>query len=96
MIPYLIAGCVGALLVNNTKPKTRVNKLKCIGPRTGTLYLVEELPQAGLLIVHYAGATGTFERRGTTGLHIIRGLGHPAALKLMKKDFESEHANDVT
>lgn len=89
MFPVIpvIAGLVGAGLVARGKPNSKFRKLHSIGPRSGVVYEVDSLIDSGLILVHYQGAVGTFEKTDEGNFRWIKGQGNPYVLAAMIKDF---------
>lgn len=89
MLPHVIAGLFGAWFVGRTKPRTKVEKKTCLGPRSGVTYQVEDFPSAGFLVVKAPdGSQGVFTRAvNGPGLEYARGRGNPQTMQLMIADF---------
>jgi hypothetical protein len=94
---FLPIGCflVGALVMGRTKPQTQVRKLTALGPRSGIVYTVEDLPEVGSIIVRAPGkaAIGQFLRRSVKdpraiGFTFQTGQGDPRLIEAMRRDFE--------
>jgi len=87
MLPYIASAIVGAVFMGRTKPKTKMRKSMVFGPRTGTLYTVEELQDSGYHVVHAPdGSIGLFLKIGPTPFQFVGGKGSAATVELMKKD----------
>lgn len=84
----------GLALMGRTKPESTVRKLVALGPRTGLVYQVEDLPDTQTVIVRAPGnrAVAQFLRASvrdgrSPGLVYSHGSGDPAALKAIANDF---------
>jgi hypothetical protein len=87
MIPYLIAGLVGALVSNRGKPTSSVKKRQIIGARSGLDYEVDDLTESGIIIVHGPGAVGAFQRKDDgPGYKWLKGSGDRHVLAAMIGD----------
>ena len=84
----VVAGLVGAALVNRRRPQSRVHKRECYGPRTGATYQVEDFPDARLVSVSYGRAGTAYLLRNQQGVLQLRSYqGDPRLLEAIKKDF---------
>ena len=97
MIFPLVCMAAGALVMGRRAPKTQVRKLLCLGPRSGIVYTVEDLPEVGTVIVRAPAdqAIAQFLRAsvktpGTPGLIWQNGRGAPEMLAWMRRDFGLE------
>ena len=89
MLPYVVVGLAGMWAASRGKPTARVSKMKCLGTKSGLTYEVDDIPSAGVILLHYRGSTGTFERKkGGRGFKWVRGTGHPQVLAAMIRDFQ--------
>jgi hypothetical protein len=88
MIPYLVAGVIGAYLANRRAPASKVNKLKCIGPVTGLTYEVEELPEADSIIVRI-NRTCVSLRKTKDGYRLLKATGDTTDIQSIRQDFGS-------
>lgn len=87
MIIPLVIGCVvGAALISRGSPRTRVKKLTTIGTASGGTYMVEQLPQAGIMIVHAPGCVAVFERQADGSFSFLRGSGDQRAIVSVVRD----------
>lgn len=84
---YVIAGVVGALWSNTTKPKTKVTKSVVIGPKTGIRWTVEYLEDLGVMLVIQGATRGAF-RRTPEGWRLAKVTGDRTTAEAMKRDFE--------
>lgn len=93
---FIPVGCfvAGLLMMGRTKPQSTVRKLVCLGPRTGLVYAVEDLPETGTVIVRAPGgrAVAQFTRASvrdgrSPGLIYSHGSGDATALKAIAADF---------
>jgi hypothetical protein len=88
VIPYLIAGAVGAWIAGKSKPHTDSKKRELIGPKSGLTYRVDEFPAQGVVMVHGPRAVGVFERKPNgPGFRWLRGNGDKRVLAWMIRDF---------
>ena len=88
MIPYIGAAVVGLWLGRKGRPTSKVVKRECIGPKSGIVYSVDDMPQSGLLVVHGPHAVGTFRKnKRKPGHAFLGGKGHPQAIRTMIGDF---------
>lgn len=96
MYKFAAAALVGAALVYGVRPKTRVKKLKIIGPKTGATYQVEEFPEAGFMLVKAAdGSVAVFQRKaaspgGGAGFAWQHGKGRSETLRAIYRDVIGE------
>jgi hypothetical protein len=88
MLPYAIGAAIGAIFVARGRPKAAIRQYQALGPRTGLAYPVEEVVEAGLIIVRAPNATVCFFRRKTGGFAFYRASGEPKAVELIRRDFE--------
>ena len=93
MLPVFLGMLGGAWLVGRGKPRTRVQKKKCLGPATGRTYEVDDMTQAGVIVVTHVNpiATVTFVRT-PQGFRHVKASGHPELVKGMLHDFASRTA----
>lgn len=88
MWTYLIAGVVGALYATRKKPVTKVIKHECFGSRSGTKYLVEEIPETGVVVVRANdGSVAVMRRTVANSFALDRGRGNPNTIRLIESDF---------
>lgn len=103
MIVPIIAVIVGLAIGGRSKPLSRQSKMKMLGPKTGTHYEVEDLPDSGIVVVHAPdGTNATFERpasvepgqastlSGTSPLKFKMARGNKGTILLMRQDFEKD------
>jgi hypothetical protein len=93
--PLLALAGFGFVVSAKSKPKTSVNKLTVLGPRSGEMWDAELFPDAGLVVVHSrAPRTGTvaaFNKDPQTKRFVFRqGKGSETLLGMMRDDFEGE------
>lgn len=84
---YVIAGVVGVLWSNTTKPATKITKSLVIGPKTGYHWTVEYLEDLAVMVVIQGATRGAFKRT-PEGWRLIKVQGDRTILEAMKKDFE--------
>jgi hypothetical protein len=90
MLPYVIAGIIGAGLMGRTKSKSTIKKMALLGPRSGITYEAENVDGLGLYIVHAPdGSRGVFVQ-GEEGFTFSRGMGSPETIAAMRDDLEAE------
>lgn len=92
VLPYVIAGTVGMLIAGRNSPRASIQKMKSFGPKSGVVYDVDLVPVLGIVIVHHpAGAQAVFQANPAPkpGFVFVRGVGHPEAIAIMKKDIEA-------
>lgn len=87
----------GLLVMGRTKPITVVNKLVCLGPRSGIVYIVEDFREIGVVVVRAPNkqAFAQFLRAGVRepgkpGLVYQHGEGNPSLLAAIRADFGVE------
>jgi hypothetical protein len=89
MFPYVIAGIAGMYVAGRNAPRTKFQKMKCLGPRTGLVYDVELIPLVGIVIVHAVdGTVGVFQQNDKGRFLWLRGHGTPDTAKGMRLDLE--------
>ena len=88
---------IGAAAMGKTKPVTRVNKMLCLGPKSGIVYTVEDFPEIGTIVVRAPNKTATalflranVREPGKPGLIFQHGAGDPRLLELVRRDFGVE------
>lgn len=90
MIPYVVAAAVGALLVSRNSPKTKLQKMKTMGPRSGLTYDVDLVPGLGVVILHSPDGTAraVFQKNPPPkpGFTFVQGAGRPEIIEAMKQD----------
>lgn len=91
----LICFVAGVAAMGRTKPVTRVRKFAAMGPKSGIVYTVEDLPEVGSIIVRAPNkaAIVQFLRRsvkepGAVGFVFQTGQGDPRLIDIMRQDFE--------
>jgi hypothetical protein len=89
MIPYLIAAIAGAAIAKKRAPHTAVKKTTCLGPRSGLHYQIDDFGDSGIIVVHFQGTKGIFQRKKlpARGFDWVRGAGNPQIQAAMRKDF---------
>lgn len=80
--------------MGRTKPDTSVQKLLCLGPRSGLVYPVEDFRELGIIVVRSGGgrAVAQFLRASVRepnkpGLIYQQGYGDPELLEIIRHDF---------
>lgn len=92
MMTYLAAAIAGAYLAQRNAPKTKMQKMQILGPRTGAIYQIDLVPHLGVVIIHSQdGSFAVFQKNPppALGFTFIRGTGNGAAVDGMKKDLEA-------
>ncbi len=87
MIEYLLIAGVGAWFAGRSAPRTKVEKGKSYGPKTGVQWDTEWFPELGVLVVEKNGTKAVF-RRAATGLVFERATGDARMVAVIRKDFE--------
>lgn len=84
----------GLCLMGKTKPDTKVAKMICLGPKSGTVYSVEDFREIATLVVRAPNkrAIAQFVRAsvrqpGKPGLVYQNGFGDQETLRVMLEDF---------
>lgn len=90
MIPYIAAATIAGMFVaGRNNPKTKFQKMKCLGPRTGAVYDVELVPKVGIVLVHATdGTVGVFQQDDKGRFVWLRGNGVVETAKGMRLDLE--------
>jgi hypothetical protein len=93
----LICFFVGLGVMGRSKPITRVQKIFCLGPRSGIVYQVEDFREIGTVVVRdpQKQAVAQFIRAGVRepgkpGLVYQHGMGNPTLLAAIRADFGVE------
>ena len=92
MMTYLAAAIAGAYLAHRNAPRTKMQKMQILGPRTGAVYNVDLVPHLGVVIIHAQdGSFAVFQKNPppALGFVYVRGTGHAASIEGMKKDLEA-------
>lgn len=93
---WMLVGALGLGLVmmGKSKPKTSVNKLAVLGPRSGETWDAELFPDASLVVVHSRRGDGTvasfFRDKETKRMTFRQGRGSATLIAMMREDFEGE------
>lgn len=88
MLPYVIAGLVGAAIVGRNKPKSNIRKSRVLG-LSGNSYEAEEVEGLGVFVVYmHDGSRGVFSKT-QSGLAFSHGVGNPEAIEVMRSDLEA-------
>jgi hypothetical protein len=98
MLPVTVAAAIiGAVIAGRSGPKTRFQKLKCLGPHSGMVYEVDFVPSLGVAIVHAMdGTSAVFQQNQPPkgGFSFIRGQGVERVVDAMRKDLEGSPRAD--
>jgi hypothetical protein len=88
MLPLVVSGIVGAVLMGRTKPKTKMRSLQMFGPKTGTTYVVEVLPGETAIVVHDLRGTVCLMKKVGKGYDLLHPLqGSKESVLSMMSDF---------
>lgn len=93
MIKTAIGGAlVGALLMSRVVPKTKCEKKKLLGPKSGATYSVEDFVDTGFVVVKAEdGAMGIFsKKKDGPGYDWHQGRGRPSTLAQIYEDMIGE------
>lgn len=96
MFPLVAAAVVGAVLAHRNGPKTRFQKLRCLGPHSGLVYEVDFVPTLGCAIVHAPdGSSAVFQQNMPPkgGFSFVRGRGTERIVESMKRDLQGGAAS---
>ena len=96
MFPLVAAAVVGAVLAHRNGPKTRFQKLRCLGPHSGLVYEVDFVPPLGCAIVHAPdGSSAVFQQNMPPkgGFSFVRGRGTERIVESMKRDLQGGAAS---
>lgn len=93
--PLLALAGFGFVVSAKSKPKTTLNKLTVLGPRSGETWDAELFPDAGLVVVHSRaprqGTVAAFHKDPATKRFVFRqSRGNPTLIAMMRDDFEGE------
>lgn len=89
MIIPIIVGVLGLMVGGRNKPLSNQKKTTMLGPTSGFLYKVEDIPDSQIVIVHAPdGATATFNRDGEKRLRFKVARGNQGTIDIMRRDFE--------
>lgn len=89
---WLLAA-VGLTLAAKSRPKTVLNKLAVLGPRSGETWDAELFADAGLVVVHSRrdSTVAAFHKDSATKRYTFKqGKGSPTLIAMMREDFEGE------
>jgi hypothetical protein len=93
MMTYLAAAAIaGAYLAQRNAPKTKLQKMQILGPRTGMVYVVDLVPNLGIVIIHAPdGSHAVFQKNQPPkpGFTFVRGVGSGEVVNGMKQDLEA-------
>jgi len=89
MLVPIAAAVAGMYFAGRNAPKTKFQKMKCLGPRTGAIYDVELVPKVGIVLVHAVdGTVGVFQQNDKGRFMWLRGNGSVDTAKGMRLDLE--------
>lgn len=88
MFFYVVAAVAGLMLGGRSKPLSRQQKMKMLGPNTGNHYAVEDIIDANVVVVHAGdGTVVVFDREKSGKLVYRQARGNMGTVELVKKDF---------
>ena len=88
MIPLVIAGLAGMFFAGRNAPRTMLQKMKLLGPRSGLCYDAELVPRLDVVIIYAEDGTMAMFQKAENGFSFLRATGNPQIVELMKKDIE--------
>ena len=92
--PLLALAGFGFVVASKAKPKTTLNKMVVLGPRSGETWDAEVFPDAGLVVVMSRRGDHTvasFVKDQTTKRFVYKqSKGLPLLIAMMREDFEGE------
>jgi hypothetical protein len=88
MIEYAVIAGLAWWYGASGRPKTKVEKSKLLGPRSGQTWEAETIPDLGVVIVHGKLSKVAF-RRTPAGMIAAKTAGHPQEIALILKDFDA-------
>ncbi len=100
--PILALAGFGFVVASKAKPKTTLNKMVVLGPRSGETWDAEVFPDAGLVVVMSRRGDKTVASfvkvpadpsgspRRTAGYVFKQSKGLPLLIAMMREDFEGE------
>lgn len=86
LFPVIIGCVIGAVVMGRTKPQARSFRRELIGPVTGNTYRVDDLPTAGIIIVHGPGCVCAFARQPGGGFAFVQAMGHAQGVRAVVSD----------
>lgn len=92
MLPYLVAGAIGAIWASSRGPNASYKKARILGPKTGISYEADEFKAGVVLVKAKDGTTCVFTKKQPPehGFVFQRGEGNPAVIRIIKSDFIDE------
>lgn len=91
--PLLALAGFGFVVASKAKPKTAMQKLTVLGPRSGETWDAEWFADAGLVVVHSKRdkTLATFNKNKETKRFVFsQGKGNQNLIAMMREDFEGE------
>jgi len=92
--PLLAIAGFGFVVASKAKPKTTLNKMVVLGPRSGETWDAEVFPDAGLVVVMSRRGDKTvasFTKDAATKRYTFKqSKGLPTLIAMMREDFEGE------
>lgn len=93
--PILALAGFGFIVASKAKPKTTLNRMVVLGPRSGETWDAEVFPDAGLVVVMSRRqgdkTVASFSRDTTTKRYVFKqGKGSATLIAMMRDDFEGE------
>lgn len=89
MLPYVIAGVIGAWAAHSRSPRAKHKKYTSFGPCTGAVWQVEAFPELGIFSVRSGPNVATFRLQDGRNT-LVNYRGDPTVLEAIKKDFITE------
>lgn len=88
MMPLVIAGLAGMWIGGRDAPRTKLQKMRLLGPRTGLQYDAEVVPHLEVVILYAQDGTMAMFQKAEKGFSFLRATGSPETVGLMKQDLE--------
>lgn len=92
--PILALAGFGFVVAAKSKPKTTLNKMVVLGPRSGETWDAEVFPDAGLVVVMSRRgdhSAASFVKNAETKRYVFKqGKGNATLIAMMREDFEGE------
>ena len=92
--PILALAGFGFVVAAKSKPKTSLNKMVVLGPRSGETWDAEVFPDAGLVVVMSRRGDKTvasFTKDTATKRYVYKqSKGNATLISMMREDFEGE------
>ena len=92
MIEYAVIAGLAWWWGASGRPKTKVEKTKLLGPKSGMTWEAETIPDLNVVIVHGKASKVAF-RRTPAGMIAAKSAGHPQEIAIILKDFDGTPNN---